>query len=680
MSNTAFPFRRSYKACLHCRERKVRCDLGSLEHPSDPPCARCKREGHKCEFVPSRRGGAKNVRAGKVEKLRFRSVSVSVSNDDDEDDDDVDDDNDDGEKKKLTGSLFKDRGLNTTADALNILAHVADTAEGKSDEGVVTGGRRTAKSRESRWTFKTAKLSSFVPVQKGLITEDEIAILVKFFFDTLHPFYPYIPRGLQSLANLAAHPMLLVTILSIASRYCSLPDPSFDPTTAKEGSSPRSKHVHYTIWVYGESLISQTVWAEASSISLATVLAFLVLSQWNPRSIHYRNGDYANPTDMPSNDEDGKGPEGGGGFGGFAAARRSDRMAWMMIGVAIRLAQDMNLFAKWREICIACYYADITLALRLGRPSMLSYSFQETPLVTFSSLDNAKLDILRILSFAHQSLYSSPGSMQKILDSDNYLPLLKYFRSKLTAWNSKYQALFANPGVQREALLFEFHYTELYIYSLALSPPGHRQVDESIAEVYVLYATQAAQQCIAVMQRTAELHSLQWAPIQWFVRAVHAAIFLAKVLALDRDPPEDRQTDLVATIRSLAMTMHESSPDELHLSNKYSAALMGLCTKIEPELNKRRAELALGAAGASSSVPPDEVVDTAVLADDGIFESGFGGTAIAELDSMKWFIDSYGIGFDGNYTDGVPENKGVANTGPGFAYAQLDVPESTFWP
>lgn len=44
-------FRRNYIACLNCRTRKVKCDLGSVENPHDPPCARCRRERKECVFV-----------------------------------------------------------------------------------------------------------------------------------------------------------------------------------------------------------------------------------------------------------------------------------------------------------------------------------------------------------------------------------------------------------------------------------------------------------------------------------------------------------------------------------------------------------------------------------------------------------------------------------------------------
>ncbi|RPB21863.1 hypothetical protein L211DRAFT_408897 [Terfezia boudieri ATCC MYA-4762] len=43
-------FKRSYQACMPCRSRKVKCDLGNPDAPNAPPCARCRREGKECVF------------------------------------------------------------------------------------------------------------------------------------------------------------------------------------------------------------------------------------------------------------------------------------------------------------------------------------------------------------------------------------------------------------------------------------------------------------------------------------------------------------------------------------------------------------------------------------------------------------------------------------------------------
>jgi hypothetical protein len=47
--------KRVYQACIPCRRRKVRCDLGSVDNPNDPPCVRCRRESKECFFSATRR-------------------------------------------------------------------------------------------------------------------------------------------------------------------------------------------------------------------------------------------------------------------------------------------------------------------------------------------------------------------------------------------------------------------------------------------------------------------------------------------------------------------------------------------------------------------------------------------------------------------------------------------------
>ncbi|KAI9835029.1 MAG: hypothetical protein M1838_005401, partial [Thelocarpon superellum] len=47
--------KRVYQACIPCRRRKVRCDLGSVDEPHDPPCQRCRRESKDCFFSATRR-------------------------------------------------------------------------------------------------------------------------------------------------------------------------------------------------------------------------------------------------------------------------------------------------------------------------------------------------------------------------------------------------------------------------------------------------------------------------------------------------------------------------------------------------------------------------------------------------------------------------------------------------
>ncbi|KAN0066148.1 zinc finger transcriptional activator [Thecaphora frezii] len=83
-------FQRSFKACDGCRTKKVKCDLGSLDAPSEPPCSRCKREMRQCLFTMSTRGrgGSKSrsVRAHAFGAHHLaKSTSTPATHDDDRD-------------------------------------------------------------------------------------------------------------------------------------------------------------------------------------------------------------------------------------------------------------------------------------------------------------------------------------------------------------------------------------------------------------------------------------------------------------------------------------------------------------------------------------------------------------------------------------------------------------------
>lgn len=68
-------FKRNYKACLNCRLRKVKCDLGSVDNPREGKCARCLRERKDCVFVESRRGGSGTRQGSSGHKSRSNSLT-----------------------------------------------------------------------------------------------------------------------------------------------------------------------------------------------------------------------------------------------------------------------------------------------------------------------------------------------------------------------------------------------------------------------------------------------------------------------------------------------------------------------------------------------------------------------------------------------------------------------------
>ncbi|KAG7191537.1 uncharacterized protein KQ657_003042 [Scheffersomyces spartinae] len=225
----------------------------------------------------------------------------------------------------------------------------------------------------------------------GILTVEEAQRLINLFFTTMHPFFPHLPIFLRNPDILPQYPILLCAIITIASRY--------HPFENNVGNSliPRHIEVHDRLWLYVQRLISQTVWAEASTRSIGTVFAFLLFTEWNPRAIHWRWADYANKAEDEgssnsttastiTNTEKPRGNSGGSSnasnhyeqnLAGFGAMRRSDRMGWMLIGSAVRLAQDMGFMDVSAKTFLATHIAEINSVMNISRRSMLAQSLLE---------------------------------------------------------------------------------------------------------------------------------------------------------------------------------------------------------------------------------------------------------------------------------------------------------------
>lgn len=652
-------FRRAYKACINCRKRKVKCDFGDVANPSRPPCRRCKREGKECEFVASRRGGIRNVLAGREKKARelgFDGMGINKVN------------------EPLSG-----RELYNTSDALEILAHAARTfpkisvdganssgpSGGEQNGGSSThhhqnkinggggggaGGHGTASNehhsqsasknstgpnnenfdphhqsnhlldgnghlnhnlepsdhsgtvtplfskshKAQRFGVPTTRLQdSELIVKENILTEAQARTLITFFFEKLHPFYPFIPTELHDPDHIADMPIFLAAITTLASRYHGA-----DPE--QKDSRQLWEDIHGKLWAYCQKLISRTVWAEASTRSIGTVFTFLLFSEWNPRAIHQRWHDYANNPDNWGISFGDVQPQYGGKINvdGLSAARRSDRMSWLLIGSGIRLAQDLGLMDIDPQVYLAIHLSEIVLALRMGRRSMLGQFLNDPiPNMKFTPVEQCKLDLLQIMSLAHETLYSSRETTRELLKNGKYLSFLGLFSPHLTSWQRRFSEVISEqvPFLERESLLFDYHYTRLYIYSLALvstsdTPNTLGAVVEIIPSArYVAMATDAAKELLSVANQVHHMKQLRHAPIRWIVRIVHATVFLLKTLMLSHSlASREGQLRTITTIQTISNTLLEASPDDIHLSCRYGKILGNLCNQLSDRVSWKR--------------------------------------------------------------------------------------------
>lgn len=464
-------FKRNYKACLNCRLRKVKCDLGSVDSPRDGKCARCLRERKDCVFVESRRGGtAPHTSGGNTRSNSLLSVPMAAYHSESASEHGLHAESTDpgphaetgpeqgGHFSTMEGALvFLAQAAGTIAqaderdhiDAASKHRQLADNKGGSSagDSGTesgplagsLSGGdastrpggpamtdlamalsrqRRTVPAADGVFLARPAASLHLAHIEyigpTGLLTEQEAETLVHLFFTTMHPFFPHVPHFLHSPKTLSRYPILLCAILTISSRYYSLAPSDGD------NRQPRNIELHDRLWLYVQRLISQTVWAEASTRLVGTIFAFLLFTEWNPRAIHWRWSDYANepepaaealqaflahsgkafpnqsmahqpPADSshaylsPGPAHSPQTPQplqvaGSENLAGLGAMRRSYRMAWMLIGLAVRLAQDMGIMEVSATTFLATHIAEINLVMNISRRSMLAHSLAEVDL------------------------------------------------------------------------------------------------------------------------------------------------------------------------------------------------------------------------------------------------------------------------------------------------------------
>lgn len=594
----------------------------------------------------------------------------------------------------------------------------------------------------------------------GILSAAESEYYIRMFFTTLHPFFPHIPQFLHLPKVLSGYPLLLCTILTIATRYHSMGGSSTD-------NVQKNLEIHDRLWLHVQGMISRTVWAEASTRSIGTVFAFLLLTEWNPRAIHWRVSDYANKAEDMSDNRDtevmaGEFPMNAGPEpAGLGAMRRSYRMAWMLIGSAVRLAQDMAFMEVSSSTFVATHIAEINSVMNMKRRSMLSHSLAEidlmstditeeemerreereynvnnvkekaagfgldyTPLI-FTEAQRAQIELLQIISLGHESLYGYKAQLGCLTQRQN-LAILNIMNPMIKNWGAKYKhflvptksktssqvyfdlTLEHSPSVARklhtlvsnESFIFDFNYTKLYIFSLALSPsPNSNNVakegkfalklDEiSKSAQYIEQAFNAANEILQVAHRVHKLKMLRFMPVRWVTKIVRAVAFIVKCYltitahksteAVDGAPSSLEDFDstvlslslisvdqIVKSIYDVAVTLRDCSPDELHLCTSYSKILLYLYSEMKgarqkmssdtndsagvPEMTPIVRESSPNLSQARTTNEPSSAKE--------IPDFGF----IPDNDLMDWFINNRDIGgldFVGPWTELIEQQLG----------------------
>ena len=777
-------WKRGYKACLNCRSRKIKCDLGPYDDPHPPPCLRCKREQRECIFPARRqRGGSSNEN---VSPGSGRLLSASPYGTEQADRENqyatvsgiseakytqssgaralgasggrvqnwVKKEEGEGESRdgSSRGKIIRDSkwrlGLTSVQNTLEFLASAAGVVAREDEVTPAAASRHTVGGMKSEpmngplsmsdgangtngntpqvttQQSGTPQLDHRIKLQPRrqvslsnidyigpdkILTENEATKLIELFFTNMVPFFPNIPYQLSDPKELTQYPILLCAILCVSSRY--------HPFTEFGGDERRHVEVHEKLWLHCQWMISQSIWGEASTRSIGTVLAFIIFTIWNPRDIHSKRTDYANDNDgsesTPKKEQEQK--------TGVSAIRRSDRMVWMLTGTAVRLAQDMGFIDMSPKIFITVHMADAFASINLNQRPVLLETLDETifstdqtstshtianerfcldkmleneetrkrwqkqvggmpdnnlkngsPLSEYEReflndeyilyyLDNndtgvptqpghrlpfsikftpaqcAKLQLLRILLTAYETIYFDKGRKRLATNSQAHnLAVLGVLSLLIEGWYSNYKNFIAQPAVvgdnvlpsvtsgkrskqsirqlnaaiDRESILCDYYFCQLYVYSLALQVDAKEtklQLNEIVQSAkYIELAYVAAKEIINSARRLNDMNMLKYTPVRWVIRLIRSVAFITKCHLALAGSNDTVSTQNRAMLQLCAISLDESlqyiketalfikacAPDELHLGSRYSAVLLFLYENLSmKESSEKKSEM-----------------------------------------------------------------------------------------
>lgn len=387
----------SCKACEPCREKKVRCELGSADHPSQPPCARCSRERKECFFAASRirkNASTKRKAESPLEVGFSRSEGPAPVSNETQLPPIAPNFGDRVESRSLPGDRHAAAALleghpRTYHDALTLLSEACEHSEGRkqnSDSGPSTvhpdirpthneaphTNNHNASATNTGTRDALQAWSSVRFVRGGLFTAEEALDMVDHFYTFHSAFSPVVPECFQDHSQHATlieeEPILTITILMIGSRYRKWTGPA---------AVARSYIVHDRIWRYLQRMISRLFWSDDLFVgefpslrgpfegrentrplhtegwshgfrTLGTCEALLLLLDWHPRALHFPPPDEDTSSIVVSEPKRPRKSTSTPAFQGPGSGHdwlaRSDRLCYSMLSNVLMLATEIGIF------------------------------------------------------------------------------------------------------------------------------------------------------------------------------------------------------------------------------------------------------------------------------------------------------------------------------------------------
>ncbi|KAK0763365.1 hypothetical protein N5P37_002742 [Trichoderma harzianum] len=466
--------------------------------------------------------------------------------------------------------------------------------------------------------------SSWHFVKTGLITAQEAVTYIDLFFRNMNTLSPILHSFYSDHTKhgdlISREPVLCCAIIALSARYHILD---------VDGAVTRCFYIHDRLWEHCQILFQRLVWKQRRAVNdqmahLGTIETFLLAAEWHPRCVHLPiETDYWQP-EMALSDEEqttslSKVPnkwlrevE--------EAAHRSDRMSWMLLGNALSLSHELDIFSDEDDVPADMLDSASELSfanfLRLRRhrvgkllfvyisqlASRIGCSLPRTPFHDSvlsslkppeSKLDNewheymtSWIELSRLIRTSSDFLFPSKKVTQELVRSGRYAAFLGHFRPLLSQWFDKFKRRIGKTDSFRTIayilILVDYHFVRVYINSVALQAVAGRlsKDDGRVRNPHLMdnqdsdFVREVIDASSRVLEMVIELSrdgNLKYLPVRIFIRVASASMYLINALALGvRGNELDRLLGLLdRTVEALCL----NAVDDVHLGFGYAVLL-----------------------------------------------------------------------------------------------------------
>ncbi|KAJ5515064.1 Transcription factor [Penicillium fimorum] len=567
--------KRVSRACLHCRQRKSRCDLDSNGNPGKPPCQRCVRENRECILGGSNRGG-RRIRKNKIKNFTPATHSPSK---DSEASSPTNSENQRVQSASYPGPVVflpPNPLAPASASVEEDDTSISSVPRNPSDAwqcltGIATEGTgtlpvpRNDHVRSESTTFptynslrngvvpdfgnQTTGIKAYRLVQSCALDPETVWQLISRYAENFHQYLPLVPRkyftraALDAFATNEKH--LLTAVLTIASK---------DLVDQPEIHEYCSKYMH--------ELISGI--AAGAECDVEAVEALLLLAEWEPQGLR------------PRIERVGRGEE--------------DRAAWMHVGLALRsgyfIGMDRTSFrgdpygdqeseARRRLAWASCYVSDRLISVRIGRAfwsrgpgpmtGLVSQDFPSLQPVNEGEEDYAKifqamLDLTQLYGNVHEVLYSGMRTSNQMMLMGDYVKYVDDFRLAILRWKSLWGSLDCSPPM-RATLQLSYEYLRLYTTAFAFQAAisqslvkpktdiqGQREhlrsTFKNVASMqdsrFIYESVDAAKSYLTILVDLVDPEKhLHFMPLRFYLYGIYSAVFLYKARSFGMMVPSE---------------------------------------------------------------------------------------------------------------------------------------------